>query len=298
MRDHAAKLRALEPQDELTRTLLGLVQARRDLVDRRTQVLNQLTSLLKTYYPQALRLAGQLNTELAADFLTRWPDLLTLKAARPGVIKRFYHAHNLRRPELLEARLRLIRQAVARTTDPALVQVAVWQLCCLIEQWRVFHKHIARLDTAIKTTFRQNSEAALFRQVPGAGPALAPRLGVAFGPVRTLYPNPASLQKQAGVAPVREKSGHQLWTHWRWQSPVFLRQSFVEWAGQTVVYSAWARTYYPHQIARGKSHQNVLRALAFKWIRVLWKCWQARTPYDEACYLQQLRKRKSPHAVA
>jgi transposase len=298
VRDHAAKLRPLQPQDELTRTLLGLVQARRDLVDRRTQVLNQLTSLLKTYYPQALQLVGQLNTELAADFLTRWPDLLTLKAARPGVIKRFYHAHNLRRPELLEARLTLIRQAVALTTDPALVQVAVWQLCCLIEQWRVFHKHIARLDTAIKTTFRQHSEAALFRQLPGAGPALSPRLCVAFGTVRTLYPDPASLQKQAGVAPVREKSGHQLWTHWRWQAPTFLRQSFVEWAGQTVVYSAWARTYYQHQIARGKSHQNVLRALAFKWIRVLWKCWQARTPYDEARYLQQLRKRKSPHAVA
>jgi transposase len=298
VRDHAAKLRPLELQDELTRTLQGLVQARRDLVDRRTQVLNQLTSLLKTYFPQALQLADNLNTELAADLLTRWPDLLTLKAAKPSVIKRFYYAHNLRRPELLEARLGLIRQAVALTPDPALVQVAILQLRCLVEQWRVLHKHIARLDTEIKTTFTQHPEAGLFRELPGAGPALAPRLCVAFGTVRTLYPDPASLQKQAGVAPVREKSGHQLWTHWRWQASTFLRQSFVEWAGQTVVYSAWARIYYQRQIARGKSHQFVLRALAFKWIRVLWKCWQTRTPYDEARYLQQLRKRKSPHAVA
>jgi transposase len=298
VRDHAAKLRPLQPQDELTRTLQGLVQARRDLVDRRTQVLNQLTSLLKTYYPQALQLVGQLNTELAADFLTRWPDLLALKAARPGVIKRFYYAHNLRRAELLEQRLALIRQAVALTTDSALVEVAVLQLRCLVEQWRVFYKHIARLDAEIKTTFTQHPEAGLFRELPGAGPALAPRLCVAFGTLRSLYPDPASLQKQAGVAPVREKSGHQLWTHWRWQAPAFLRQSFVEWAGQTVVYSAWARTYYQRQIARGKSHQFVLRALAFKWIRVLWKCWQTRTPYDEARYLRQLLKRKSPNAVA
>lgn len=298
VRDHAAKLRPLQPQDELTRTLLGLVQARRDLVDRRTQVLNQLASLLKTYYPQALQLVDNLNTQLAADFLSRWPDLLTLKAARPGGIQRFYHAHNLRRPELLAARLTLIRQAVALTTDPALVPVAVLQLRCLVEQWRVFHKHIGRLDAKIKTAFTQHPEAGLFRDLPGAGPALAPRLCAAFGTLRPLYPDPASLQKQAGVAPVREKSGHQLWTHWRWQAPVFLRQSFVEWAGQTVVYSAWARAYYQHQIARGKSHQNVLRALAFKWIRVLWKCWQTRTPYDELRYLQQLRKRKSPHALA
>lgn len=297
VRDHAAKLRPLEPQDEATRTLRGLVEARRDLVDRRTQVLNQLTSLLKTYYPQALQLLDSLNTELAADFLTRWPNLIALKAAKPGVVKRFYYAHHLRRPELLAQRLTFIGQAIPLTTDPALVTVAVLQLHCLVEQWRVFHKHIARLDAQIKTAFTQHPEAELFRDLPGAGPALAPRLCVAFGTVRTLYPDPASLQKQAGVAPVREKSGHQLWTHWRWQAATFLRQTFVEWAGQTVVHSAWARAYYQHQIARGKSHQIVLRALAFKWIRVLWKCWQTRTPYDEARYLQQLLKRKSPHAL-
>jgi transposase len=297
VRDHAAKLRPLEPQDELTRTLQGLVEARRDLVDRRTQVLNQLTGLLKTYYPQALQLLDNLNTVLAADFLTRWPDLIALKAAPPGVIQRFYYAHNLRRPELLQDRLTRIRQAVALTADPAIVQVAVLQLRCLVEQWRVLHKHITRLEAEIKTTFAQHPDAALFRDLPGAGPALAPRLCVAFGTVRSLYPDPASLQKHAGVAPVREKSGHQLWTHWRWQAPTFLRQSFVEWAGQTVVYSAWARAYYQRQIARGKSHQNVLRALAFKWIRVLWKCWQTRTPYDETRYLRQLLKRKSPNAL-
>jgi transposase len=297
VRDHSAKLRPLEPQDPDTQKLDGLVQARRDMVDRRTQVLNQLTALLKTYYPQALELAGNLNTELAADFLERWPDLLTLKAARPGTLKRFYHAHNLRRPELLEQRLAFIRQAVALTTSEATLVVAVLQLRFLLDQWRVFHRHIPRLDDQIKEIFRQHPEAALFRNLPGAGPALGPRLCAAFGTIRTLHPHPASLQKLAGVAPVREKSGHQLWTHWRWQAPRFLRQTFVEWAGQTVVYCPWARAYYQHMIAKGKTHQVILRALAFKWIRVLWKCWQTHTPYDEARYLQQLLKRKSPHAL-
>src|SRR6266545_588023 len=128
VRDHAAKLRPLQPQDEQTVKLSGLVEVRRDFVDRRTQVLNQLISLLRAYYPQALELVGALDTELAADFLTRWPDLIALKAARPGVIKRFYYAHNLRRPDLLEKRLQLIRQAVALTTEEARVSVAVLQL--------------------------------------------------------------------------------------------------------------------------------------------------------------------------
>ncbi len=296
-RDHAAKLRPLQVQDPQTLQLSGLVQARRQLVDRRTQLLNQLTSLLRSYYPQALELVGALDSELALDFLDRWPDLIALKAARPGVIKRFYYAHHLRRPELLETRLKFIAQAVALTTEPARVSVAVLQLRCLLDQVRTLGKHLAILEREIQSVFASHPEAGLFRHLPGAGPALAPRLCVAFGSDRTVYPDPTSLQKLAGLAPVREKSGQQLWTHWRWQAPTFLRQSFVEWAGQTVRYSAWAKVYYQRMLAKGKGHHAILRALAFKWIRVLWKCWQTRTPYDEARYLQQLAHRKSLNAL-
>ena len=110
-------------------------------------------------------------------------------------------------------------------------------------------------------------------------------------------PDPPSLQKLAGLAPVREKSGQSVWTHWRWQAPVFLRQSFVEWAGQTVKFSAWAKRYYERMQAKGKGRGAILRALAFKSVRVLWKCWQTGTPYDEARYLKQLAHRQSPNAV-
>lgn len=297
VRDHADKLRPLAQQDESTARLSGLVQARRDMVDRRTQVTNQLTSLLRNFYPQALELVGTLDADLALDFLDRWPDLISLKAARPSSIKKFYYAHNLRRPELIESRLRFIREALGVTTNHAKTSVAVLQVRCLVDQLRVFAKHIATFDAQIKATFADHPEADLFRNLPGAGAALAPRLCVAFGTLRDLYPDPASLQKQAGLAPVREKSGKSVITHWRWLAPVFLRQTFVEWAGQTVMHSDWARAYYKHMAAKGKPHQVILRALAFKWVRVLWKCWQTRTPYDEARYLKQLAYRKSPHAL-
>jgi transposase len=153
------------------------------------------------------------------------------------------------------------------------------------------------MDAAIKIAFADHPEAHLFRDLPGAGPQLAPRLCVAFGTDRSAYPDPASLQKYAGLAPVREKSGHQLWTHWRWNAPTFLRQSFVEWAGQTVRYCAWARVYYQRMAHQGKKHAMILRALAFKWIRILWKCWQEGMPYNEARYLKRLLHRKSPNAL-
>ena len=41
-------------------------------------------------------------------------------------------------------------------------------------------------------------------------------------------------------------------------------------------------------------HQADLSALAFKWIRILHRCWVDRTPYDEARYLMALQKRCAP----
>jgi transposase len=298
VRDKADKLRPLELQDDQTVKLAGLVEARRHFVDRRTQVILELTSLLRGYYPQALELVGRLDSDLAVAFLRRWPDCLSLKLAKPSTLKRFYYAHHLRRPELVEQRLQLVKAAVALTTDDARVSVAVLQLRCLVEQLGVLRRHVARLEEQIAAAFAVHPEAYLFRDLPGAGPALAPRLCVAFGTLRHLYPDPASLQKMAGVAPVREKSGQQLWVHWRWQATVFLRQTFVEWAGQTVEYSDWARKYYQRMKAKGKHHWAILRALAFKWIRILWKCWQTETPYDEPRYLKQLQHRKSPNALS
>ena len=82
--------------------------------------------------------------------------------------------------------------------------------------------------------------------------------------------------------------------HWRWQCPTFLRQTFVEWAGQTINKSFWAGAYYQQQRDKGCSYNAAVRALAFKWIRILYRCWQTRTPYDEATYLKALKRRGSP----
>jgi transposase len=299
LRRHRDKLRPLQLPDTATRKLGALAELRRDLVDRRTQVILQTQALLKSYYPQGLELVGHdLTTTLALDFLSRWPDLLALKAARLSTVKRFYYTHSVRSQSLVQERLERVQNSRALTTDEAVVEPAICHLRLLLEQLRTFQKHIARVEAQMEQLFKQHREAYLFANLPGAGQALQPRLLVAFGEDRSLYPEPASLQKYSGVAPVIEKSGRQSWTHWRWHAPRFLRQTFVEWAGQTVTQSVWAGAYYKQMDAQGKSHHVILRALAFKWIRILWKCWQTRTPYDEERYLKHLAARKSPYAPA
>ena len=41
-------------------------------------------------------------------------------------------------------------------------------------------------------------------------------------------------------------------------------------------------------------YESHLTAVAFKWIRIMYRCWKDRQPYDEAKYLLSLKKKGSP----
>jgi transposase len=292
LQHYRGKLRALLPHDAATRKLTHLVEARRKLVDRRTQLSNELTSLLKNYYPQALELTGEnRSAPLALSFLERWPELALLQAARPRTVRDFYHAHRVRRPELIAGRLALIERARPLTTDRALCEVSILELRALVAELRVLEKHRARLEEEIATAFAAHPEAALFQSLPGAGAALAPRLSVLFGTDRARWLHPGELQTYFGIAPVIQKSGRSKTVHWRWSAPWFGRQTLMEWAGLSAQYSTWAKAYYQQQKEKEKGHGAILRSLAFKWLRILWRCWQNHEPYDEARYLAQLKLR-------
>jgi transposase len=137
-------------------------------------------------------------------------------------------------------------------------------------------------------------DAELFAALPGAGVQFAPRLLTAFGEDRHRFPKADAMAQYAGIAPVTERSGNKHWVHWRFSCPKFLRQSFVEWAGESTRHSFWARAFYQHQRELGKTHQMAVRALAFKWIRILWRCWHDRKPYNETTYLMCLQDKGSP----
>ena len=164
----------------------------------------------------------------------------------------------------------------------------------LIEQLKLFVEAVGRMDQEIKKRYQQQSDRNVFDSFPGAGPQLAPRLLVAFGTDRSRYNTASEIQKYAGIAPVIEQSGQKSWTHWRYSCPKLLRQTFVEWAGLSIRFSFWAKAYYQQQIAKGKRHNTVIGSLAFKWIRIAFKCWKTRTPYDESKYLNVLKAKNSP----
>jgi transposase len=291
---HRDEFRPWQPDTTATRELAALGEARRQAVHLRTNLSNRLTAALKTYYPQALRLIGaDVYSPHALDFLTRWPRLPALQRARTETVRRFYTAHNSRRVDVIEERLQLIAAATPVKTDLAIVEPARLTVQMLVEQLRALAVGIRRYEARQAELFAAHEDAPLFQSFPGAGAVFAPRLLAAFGSDRQRYASALSLQQYRGIAPVTERSGNRCWVHWRWGCPKFLRQSFHEYANESIRHSVWARAFYESQRQAGQAHGAAIRALAFKWQRIMWRCWQDHTPYNEVYYLTMLQKRGS-----
>jgi transposase len=291
---HRDKLQPWYPASAEVRKLQQLVEWRRKLVAETVRTTNRLTDVLKSYFPQALECFEHRNTMVFCDFLTQWPTLMAVQKISDEELHQFFVNHNSRYAQCNARRIEQFRQAIALTTDPAIVEPALLMVEVLVSHLRTLIQSARRFEHAIQELFEQFPDADLFAALPGAGPNLAPRLFLAFGEDRDRYSCAQDLLQYAGIAPVTERSGKKQWVHWRWGCPTFLRQTFVEWANESRKFSFWANTFYLIQKQAGKTHQAAIRALAFKWIRILYRCWQDRKPYDEAKYLLALKKKGSP----
>jgi len=276
------------------RALEQLVDHRRRLVGDNVRLTNRLTSALKNYFPHVLQWFHDKDTTIFCDFLTQWPTLKAAQLARRSTRERFFRAHHVRYADVIDQRIQAIKSATPLITDEGVIAPTALLVQALVSQLRVTLQAIDAFDDAIAQHAQSHPDFPLFNSLPGAGAVVAPRLLAAFGEPRERYTSADELPQYAGIAPVTERRGNKSWVHWRLQCPTFLRQTFVEWAAESIRHSFWARAYDQQPRNKGTSHQAAVRALAFKGIRILFRCWQNRTPYDESVYLNALQRRGSP----
>jgi transposase len=290
---HRDRLKAWLPDDEKTRTLQLLVEHRRRLVGDRTRISNRMTALLKSYFPQVLTWFDDIRTTLVCDFLLQWPTLESVKRVKPVTLEKFMRAHNSVRQQTNEKRIAAIKEAVTLTTDKAVINSSVFMIKALVSQMKATIDAVSEFDQQITALCQTHQDFFIFDSLPGSGSVYSSRLLAALGTDRKRWNSVDELLSFSGVAPVVERSGKSEWIRWRYFCPKFFRQSFIEYAGESIKHSFWAKAYYLSQRAKGKSHQAAVRALAFKWIRIIYRCWQNNTPYNEVTYLESLRKKGS-----
>ena len=288
---HRHRLRRLDPDTEEMRLLQGLVEGRRKLVDERTALTNKLTDRLKLYFPQILVWFHDVASPVVGELLEQWPSLPALQKATTVRLEKFLRTH--RCPDV-EQRLTQIRQAIPATLDRAVRDSAQFLVGAWVRQIAVLREAIQSVEKRIAQLAAQQPDWPVFDSLPGAGQALAPRLMAALGTQRERFRSASELQCFSGIAPTKEASGNTQWVHFRKAAPKFFRQTFHEWAACSLTQSAWAKGYYDDLKARGKKHHVAVRAVAFKWMRILYRCWKDRQPYNEQLFLTRRAQRTRP----
>ena len=295
---HPDRLYCLEPDSVETRSLQFLVEERRSLVNEHTRQLLIFIHWLKQIFPQILDWFEEPSTPLVAAFLKRWPGLPELQKASEKILRSFFHKHNCRSEERIQQRLDGIAKAVVATHDAALLTAGNLCIGVSIRLLATLRDAIADFDRRIEAIYQTHPDRFLMESLPGAGPVLEPRLIAALGTNRDRFASASNMAACFGIAPVTESSGNARWVHWRWACSKFVRQTLHEWAGCSIRTCDWARAHYDRQRAKGKGHHAAVRSVAFKWIRILFRCWKDRVPYSEQRYMETLRKRGVAPATA
>ena len=290
------QLRPLRTDEPLTRELAALCEDRRRLVDQRVALANELKSLLKQYFPAILLLApAKIYAEFIVRLLLKYPSLEQAQAAGRSKLRRLLFGVGAKAKA--EQRLEILMNAHPLTCDEVLLRTYGRRVQAVCGQLDTLNRSIAAYDAEIKRLVRTHADYAIVASLPGASDKTQGRLIAALGDERSRYTNAAALQAAAGIAPLTTQSGKHRHVSSRWACSKFMKQTFHEYAGLSTSKCRWAKEFYELQLSKGKSPQMAKRALAYKWMRIIYRLWQQREPYDDSRYVERLRATGSPLAA-
>jgi transposase len=284
----------LSPDTPETRRLQVLTVDRRRIVDQRTALANEMQSILKQYFPLMLSLVrSRIHAEYICKMLLRWPTLDRLQRVKTTTLRKFFYACNLRGDHVQE-KLESIKQAKPLTSDQVILETYSIRVEHLAKQLLAHAKTISKYDELIENILKSHADYAIVKSLPGTAVHMQSRMIAALGTDRSRFETAGSLQSFSGIAPVTSQSGNTNLVNSRWACPKFVRQTFQEYAGLSITKSTWAKAYYLLQLSKGKKPPAAKRALAFKWQRIIFRCWKDRKEYDESKYLARLKDENSP----
>ena len=280
LRVDGANWKALATEDPLVQQLRLLCRDEVELIGQRTALINQLQAALHEYYPAALEAFADWTQPFAWAFVAAFPTPAALAAAGQRKWEKFLHVHKLWRPGTIEKRLEVFGRATQFAGGQAVTAAKSLLALSLVKLLQALERQLDEYRARIAALFADHPDHDLFGSLPGAGPKLAPRLCSEIGEDRDRFPDANGLQCLAGSAPVRYQSGGYQAVRLRRACNHHLRYAVHLWADLSRAYCPWAQAYYQAQRERGKSHAAALRCLGNRWLKILWKMWQTRTPYD------------------
>lgn len=280
LRTDGHRLRSLSPECDAIRALRALVRTRGELLRTRVMLANQLRALLESFWPGAAAIFAEIDSPIALAFLERYPS--PQSAARLGEkrLASFLAAHcycGRKSPATLLERLRSAAHGNAGELEVDAKTDAVRALAAVLAP---LVAQLLTVSARIEHELAQLPDGQILMSFPRAGRINAAQILAELGSVPERFPTEAQLAAEAGVAPVTHQSGKSRAVTFRWACNLPLRAAVTTWADNSRHHSAWAAGVYQRARARAARHPHAIRILARAWLRVLWRAWQNRTPYD------------------
>lgn len=276
--------RALSPEDALTRELRLLCRDEVGLIEQRTALVLQLKAALHEYDPAALEAFDKWTRPSAWAFVAAFPTPAKLVSAGQRRREKFPHTHKLARPDSSQRRLEGFARADQFRGSSPVTSAKSRLALALVAQLQALEKHRAECRKAIEALFAQHPDRDIFGSLPGAGDKTAPRLASEVGSIRERFPDPQALRTYAGTAPVTQQSGKTRTVRFRRSCNKHLRAAVNFLADPSRQQCLWAQVYYQGKRDQGMSHSAALRCLGQRWLKILWKMSQTRTPYNETLH--------------
>jgi transposase len=285
LRTDAHRFAPLQPQSDAIRALRALVRGRDDLVATRVQLANQLRALLESFWPGAVSIFADIDTPIALAFVARYPTPESTRRLGEkrlaGFLAQYSYSGRRAAAELL-ARLRAAPAGrCAEAEEEACGEIAR----TLVATLERLVAQIVLLTARIQHAVAELPEGKLIMSFPRAGRICAAQITAELGCVRERFPSADALAMEAGCAPVTKQSGKSRAVVFRWACNRRLRAAVTCFADNSRHASAWAAGVYRRARERGCDHPHAIRILARAWLRVLWRAWQDRKPYDPELHL-------------
>ena len=276
------RLRVLCPDADETRALKALTRARDDLVNSRVALANQLRAQLDAFWPGAAAVFADIDSPIALSFLERYPspdDARALAEKRlTGFLARNGYSGRRSASELLQ-RLRSAPQGRAGELETEARRAVVLGLVAALKP---IVEQIKLLTSAIGGALDQHPDGTIFRSLfrDPKSVVTAAELTAEIGDQRDRYDSRARLEARAGQSPVAIESGKKKVASFRWACNKTLRDAVSVLADSSRKHNPWAQKIYAGAIARGCDHPHAIRILGRAWLRIIWRLWHDRQPYD------------------
>ena len=286
--DHG-HLAPLRPSSEAAQELKGLTRDYTRQVRQQTRLLNQLTAALKGYYPRALEVVDDLKSGWGRDFLRDYPTPAALVTLTERQWQRWARQHRLSAERATQLWASVERPHLA--VPPHVVRVHARLVSALLEQLNVTVAIVDTYRETISDFFAHMPAAKWATSLPGGrSGTTVPRLYAELGDAAGRWQSFRHLQGHAGAVPVTNRSGKHVVVLFRFACNLHLRDTVHQFALQSLQHSEWARAYYDRCRRRGHRHHHALRALAAKWLKIIFVLWSRRVAYDETHHLATMAR--------